>query len=69
MSENCSSYVSISVKSPIPTQMPKPKTLESPFYFLSLSYMSKPLALPLEPSGTFLFLPRYCYTSVQSTVI
>lgn len=38
-------------------QMPKPQTLESPFHMFSLSYMSKPSALPPEPYGNFCSLP------------
>lgn len=37
--------------------MPKPQALESLLHIFSLSYMSKPSALPPEPYGNFLSWP------------
>lgn len=48
--------------------MPKPQALESLLHIFSLSYMSKPSALPPEPYGNFLSCRLNCYTCVQPAV-
>lgn len=50
--------------------MNKTKMLELSFHFLSLAYVSKPSALPLEPSGNFILpqlplnlWPTHCHSA------